>query len=483
MVGAAASRLIAMGVSILLVRLLHRESYGKLTIIQSTIGLIGTFAGMGMGETAIKYIAEFRDRDRVRASHIVTVVNLMAGLFGIIMSAAAFLSAGYIAERVLKDGELAGLLRIASLLPLVATLDGIQISTLNGLEAFRLIARRSVWGAAASLPITAALVFWAGLRGAVLAQVIIACVNLSLSATAAATELRRQGIAWQWGSGALGEWRVLYRYSLPALTATLMVAPVTWLANVIVARGQNGYAVLASIGIVGSVATLVAYLPSVLVAPALSVMSNAAHRPGQLSAALRYCLSLSALASFPVGIAVAMLGKFLLGAMYGSQYASSGSDLCWAMIYVGIQAMGLPLGNLLCATGRIWLALAINALWAVLFLGLAVVLIPLYHGTGYFASLAISYMLLDVLVYAMFLWKIPQIMSGYPLFQVLVLFWGIIGLEGYLQLHLRLASSFGVAVLLSGAAAAVLLIIARRLHLREAREAIVQASPAITVPA
>lgn len=465
-----------MGVSILLVRLLHREPYGKLTIVQSTIGLIGTFAGMGMGETAIKYLAEFRDKDRLRAGRIVGIVNVMAFCFGSAMSIAAFVFSGYLAQHVLHAPELAALLRIASLLPLVATLDGIQVATLNGLEAFRLIARRSVWGAAAALPISAAFVWLWGLKGAVAAQLIAAVVNLLLSATASASELARQGISWHLGRGALAEWRVLYRYSLPALAASLMVAPVMWIANVMLFRGHNGAAYVAAVGVVNSVMTIVAYLPTVLTSPALSVMSNSAHRPMQLASTLRYSLSLSALAAFPIGVVVATLGKYLLVALYGPQFAEEGIDLAWAMIYVGIQAIGAPLGNMLLATGRIWLGLGINAMWSAIFLAMCAWLIPGYHSAGYFSSLAISYMVLDVIVYATFLYREPEIWSGYPVCRVLFLYWAFIGLASYLGTRLPLAAAFVAALLLCGFLAGILLLIARHLHRRDVREAAVMAA-------
>ena len=304
-----------------------------------------------------------------------------------------------------------------------------------------------------------------------LAQVVAAAVNLLLSATASIAELRRQGISWRLGNGALTEWRVLYRYSLPALAASLMVAPVYWLANVMVFRGHNGAAEVAAVGVVNSIMTIVAYLPSILVSPALSVMSNSAHRPRQLASTLRYCLSLSALASFPMGVAIAMVGKHLLVAFYGSQFAGEGADLAWAMIFVGIQAIGAPMGSMLLATGRVWLGLGINAIWSVIFLALCASLIPRYHSAGYFSSLAISYMLLDVIFYAAFLYIEPEIWSGYPVCRTLSLYWGLIGLAGYLQARLPLAPALAAAALLSASLAGVLLLIARKLHRRDVQEA------------
>lgn len=56
------STIIARGLSLLvfifLARILGAEEFGKFSILQSTMAMIGTFAGMGIGMTATKFIAE-----------------------------------------------------------------------------------------------------------------------------------------------------------------------------------------------------------------------------------------------------------------------------------------------------------------------------------------------------------------------------------------------------------------------------------------
>ncbi len=51
--------------------MLGKEEFGKLGIVQSTVGMFQVFAGFGLGLTATKYVAEFRDSDPAKTGRII----------------------------------------------------------------------------------------------------------------------------------------------------------------------------------------------------------------------------------------------------------------------------------------------------------------------------------------------------------------------------------------------------------------------------
>ena len=65
--GTIISRGLTLFATIAIARFLGRSSYGELGIVQSTVGMLGVFAGMGLGLTSTKYVAEFRCRAPQRA--------------------------------------------------------------------------------------------------------------------------------------------------------------------------------------------------------------------------------------------------------------------------------------------------------------------------------------------------------------------------------------------------------------------------------
>src|SRR5215475_15203037 len=55
-------------------RHLGREGFGRLSALVSTMGLCALFAGLGMGLTATKYVAEYRTSDPERIGRIIALL-------------------------------------------------------------------------------------------------------------------------------------------------------------------------------------------------------------------------------------------------------------------------------------------------------------------------------------------------------------------------------------------------------------------------
>src|ERR1035438_1477658 len=68
--GAVVSRGFLLAASVVCARFLGKEGFGALGMIQSTAGMFGIFAGLGLGLTATKYVSEFRRQDPMRAGRI-----------------------------------------------------------------------------------------------------------------------------------------------------------------------------------------------------------------------------------------------------------------------------------------------------------------------------------------------------------------------------------------------------------------------------
>ena len=80
LISAIASQGFPLIAAIIAARLLGTFGYGQLGIINSTVILFSTFAGLGLGITATKYIAQYHNSDPERTGRIMGLTNL----FGII---------------------------------------------------------------------------------------------------------------------------------------------------------------------------------------------------------------------------------------------------------------------------------------------------------------------------------------------------------------------------------------------------------------
>ena len=92
MAGAVISRGLMLAATVLVARMLGKTVYGELGMIQSTVGMFGVFAGFGLGLTATKHVAEFRQSDPDRAGRIINLSCLVAVFTGGLMAPGVFRS-------------------------------------------------------------------------------------------------------------------------------------------------------------------------------------------------------------------------------------------------------------------------------------------------------------------------------------------------------------------------------------------------------
>jgi O-antigen/teichoic acid export membrane protein len=389
--GAVSTRVLTLVSSIIVVRLLGKVTLGEFGMVQSTLAMLGTFAGLGLGLTATKYTAEFRERDTARVGRVLGMVIAAGFVSGLVMTFAGWMTSNWLAERVVERAELAPYLRMSAVLVLIGVMDGVLNSALAGFEAFGRIAKVSIYVAIVNVLFTAPLVYWFGLYGAVSALIASTTVHLILTAAALWDVCRRHGIAITVNRDAGQEWPMLVHYALPALAAGIVVMPATWLVNVILVRTDNGFASMGVVKVVDILRNLTMYLPTVLLAPTFAVLSNVASEPESVRKTLRFAIGTSALTVLPLALIVAALAKYVLVVLYGQAFAGEGLTLAFAMIVVAVQATGAALGNYISAIGRMWLGLAINLLWGVSFVGLSFVAVPWLGSVGYMGSMALSY--------------------------------------------------------------------------------------------
>ena len=157
---------------IVVARVLGKAEFGQLGMIQSTVGMFGVFAGLGLGLTATKHVAEFKTTDPARAGRIIGLSSLVSWGSGTVVTAILFFLSPWLAAHTLAAPELSGLLQLGCLLLLLGGVNGAQTGALAGFEAFKAIARVSLIVGAISLPITIGCVVYLGVRGAVWAQIL-----------------------------------------------------------------------------------------------------------------------------------------------------------------------------------------------------------------------------------------------------------------------------------------------------------------------
>lgn len=392
-----ASRIFTLlGVAIV-ARCLGQVGFGKLAMIQSTIGFLGTFAVLGVGMTATKYVSELRQSDPLRAGRIIGLVYLVSWITGSCMALGCLLVSPWLASRFLNAPQLAPELRLASLLLLVSAGFGPQNGILAGCQAFRALARVTFWQGLFSLPCTAALVWWFGLRGVIVALILTSLFAAILSAFYLAREYRAYGIMIQF----LQSWReraILWRFSLPAFIASLLYTVVLWAANAILANQSKGYAELGLFNAAMQLQWMVTGFTTILAMVSVPMLAEILG----LQEGERFARAFNLNLKLTWGLAC-IAGFGLLGTapwlikLFGEKFQESISILGLVIAFTVVSTASATCGQAFYASGRMWWGLSTTLFWSALALGAAWMLIPNYGAQGLAASFTISYVLTLIL--------------------------------------------------------------------------------------
>ena len=391
MVGSVLSQGSNLAASLITARFLGREEFGKYGMIYSTVGMLGVFAGLGLGTTATKYVAEFRSRDPERAGRIIALGSAVAVLSGLLLALGLLLYAPFLAATTLHEPTLAGDLRAASALLFLNAFNGAQIGALSGFEAFKSITRINLVRGLTALPVAAAAVAFWGLRGAVWALVVTSAVTCfasqaSLRKQCAAMKIRpRFSTAWT-------EWRVLWTFSAPAFLSGTLVGPAMWAANAILVNQPGGYAEMGLFSAASQWRNAIGFLPGVLAQLALPILSNlnGERDMARYGRALRWNLILATAAAAAVAAPVALASPLIMR-MYGHGFEQGTLVLALSAATAVIACANTVVGTAIVSAGAVWTGFAFNAMWAsVLLLG-SYIFVPRRLAMGLACSLLAAY--------------------------------------------------------------------------------------------
>ncbi|HVN31485.1 MAG TPA: oligosaccharide flippase family protein [Thermoanaerobaculaceae bacterium] len=365
--GAVISRGLTLLASILVARILGKVGFGELGIIQSTVGMFATFAGFGLGLTATKYLAEFKQKDPPRAGRILALSTSVTVATGAIAALVFLALAPWLASRTLAAPQLTGLLRISSIMLFLGAVTGAQGGALAGFEAFRRIASVNLASGLAAFPLMVGGAYISGLNGALWGLVASYGVNCVLNQWAVRSEAARAGVPIAL-AGAHQELALLWAFSFPALLASMMVGPVNWVCSAILVNQPNGYAEMGILSAANQWFGALLFLPGVLgqvVLPALAerVGSSDAVNSTRL---IKLSIMVNLAVVLPLVVAFSLASVWVMG-LYGQSFKAGWPALVLVLVTAGLLAVQQPVGQMITAFGRMWLGFTMNMGWALIF--------------------------------------------------------------------------------------------------------------------
>lgn len=389
MAGTMVSRGFALVASLCVARLLGKSLFGQLGMIQNTVIMLATFAGMALGMTATRFIAAYRVADPARAGRIRDLIGSVTWMGSGLVTVLLLVFAPWVARHLLAAPELAVELRISSLYLLFVAANTSQAGVLAGFEAFRQVAWINLCTGVATLPAMVAGAVCGGVAGALWALAGMAALTWFLNHRAIKRVCERSAVPYGRGLG-LAEKSVLWTFGIPACLGGILVVPVMWLANTVLVHQPNGYGEMGLFNAAAQWRNVILFLPGAMAAPLLAVLSHhSADRAGTQGRALVATQNVLTAVLLPAAL-VLMVGAPWLLRLYGAEFRAGHHTFVCVVAATAISAIGSPAGTALGARDKMWVGFALNLCWAVLFLGLAAFLVPRLLANGLGWSLLIA---------------------------------------------------------------------------------------------
>ncbi|MCB4790964.1 MAG: oligosaccharide flippase family protein [Elusimicrobia bacterium] len=383
------SLLLGMISSILIARMLDKTLFGQFGMVVNTISMLGTFTGLGLGLTTLKYVAEFKSTDPSRASRIMDITNKITIFSGGAISLALFIFAEPLSSRVLNAPELATMLRLGTFLLFFNTLNGTQTGALSGLESFKVIAKINALKGILYCPIVIIGTYFFGLSGAVASVVVWGFVGWFLNHIALKSECKKANLPIDTGN-IFDELPILWKFTLPAFIGGALVGPVLWIANTILANQPGGYGELGLVNASNQWRNFIVMLPSIFCSAALPILSSEQNsKPGNCGT-LDITQKVTISIILPFFTITLFLGDFIMG-LYGKSFSAGYPVLVGITFAICLMAIANVGGTSLTASGRMWTGLFYNLAWGLIFVGFVYKYAAIGGAKAYALGYAVAY--------------------------------------------------------------------------------------------
>ncbi len=389
--GSVISKAINLLSFIILARVITQESYGELGIIRSTLNMFAVATGMGIGYTATKYIAQYRNINPSFAGNIYALSNYLSIVVGVIGTICLLLLSNTIAETSLGAPHLSTTIKLGAIVLFFTTINGIQSGALNGFEAFNRSAINQIVAGIIQGILIVLLGFYHGVNGCVVA-LGIGCITLGiLNKISILEELKNSNISCDIKNIDKSTISILWKFSIPTLLSSLMVTPVLWLSRTILIN-KSGYEQMAIFDVADQWSMSVIFIPNALAQIALPILSNtlSSGKNNKYIKLVKLNLIANFIVASTVSAMVMILSPYILK-MYGPEYSNK-MPLIFMMIATVCMSICNVVGQVIASQGKMWIGFIFNIVWA-LFLIFFTSIFAEYGAMGLALAITCSYII------------------------------------------------------------------------------------------
>ena len=384
--GTIGSKVLMMMASIITARLLGAAHNGEFGMVYNTVGMFSTFAALGLGTTATRFIVEYNRDDKKRCGNVIAMTMLVAVISSTLFSIALLFSSGWLADNSLNNPILADGLRWSSIMLIANTINTVQNSILAGFEDFKGIAKIAIIQGIVSLPVFIITTIIGDVNGLIIGYGIVGVISMFIARHRIVKRCHENSVKATYRT-CFSERKLLVKFALPSLLMNAVVLPITWFGNTIIVAGETGYYDLGVFNAANQWRSAISLLPAAIGNVILPfIISNDDSKVEDLNIMLSWYIVI--IISSGVTLISGLITMF-----YGSDYdyRSLNSSMIIICAICALLSFKEGIARNLIKYNHVWFGFFSNLLWGICYI-VSIIFLKQYHAEGIALSYLLSYM-------------------------------------------------------------------------------------------
>ena len=392
--------------SIVIVRALGLFNVGVFSVVTLTISVVSAVAGFGVASALVKFLAEVPSDRPGEASRLMRagiVITLVATALSVVVL--ALLSPLFAV--LYNESRVPDLLLIAAVGLVLNVLPSPLLATFQAYEHIRERGILNIVSAVLSVPATVALVVWWGLVGAVFATVANSAIAILVNLPLLKTVWKDRRLSWGVHPDRATYHKIL-GYAIPTLMGALLVTVVLWFTGTYLAT-QASFDEVGLYTVGSSLAAYLLFIPSAIGMPFIPIVSRLDRLDSpELPPFMMRTLRVTTFLLIPPTLILIGFPEPFLSILFGSAFVTAAPVVHVVAPAVFLAGISTIVGFGIAGKGQMWHGLLINTLWAIVFVGGSLVLVPTGAAVGlsfaYLAGYAAQF--LGILAYVRYSWSV-----------------------------------------------------------------------------
>jgi len=292
------------------------------------------------------------------------------------ISGAVYLYSDLIAMQIAAP-QLTYEIKISSFILFFSSINGIQTGILNGLQRFREVSIINAFAGVVSAILLILSAIYGNLDTVVFAFGANFIVLFLLNYFVLKKYFYNVFKINIFNLSNFKEIEVLWKFSLPAIFAGMMIGPITWACNYLLVNTPNGYAEMANFDIANQWRTTILFIPAAISQIALPLLASSINDKQSYNIVFRKNLKINFFIGLFFSIVLLLITPFIVK-LYGQAYNGAFYPMIIMFITTVFISVNNVIGQVIASQGRMWLGFMVNFLWGIVLLFLSYVFINYY---------------------------------------------------------------------------------------------------------